>query len=76
MPSLPRPSASLLLVNKNDEVSDSPSVRQIPKTVLMLFYEQVMTTHSLPGVDDSTNTIHQELCRDAREPLVVSNGRE
>ena len=24
-----------------------------------------------PGIDDSTNSIHQELCRDAREPLVV-----
>jgi 8-oxo-dGTP pyrophosphatase MutT (NUDIX family) len=64
VPSVPRPSASLLLVNKNDEVSSCPPVRQRPRCRC-----DTHSSHIRPGVDDSTNTIHQELCRAAREPL-------
>ena len=44
LPSFPRPSASLLLVNKNDEVSESPSVGHFPKLLRWLYYGRLMTT--------------------------------
>ena len=57
MPSLPRPSASLLLVNQNDQVSDSPSVRRVPfqwssvtQPLQVLIIQRTLSTSHFAGM--------------------------